>query len=143
MLTHEAVLEAVRHGRKSECLDGRDYQRLCDFFTVDQWEVFGFGLKEGGTPPVVHPWTHEAVVRQLGEDVAFGFEKALNKRGISASLMWDVVKMWLWILEDPLQYSEDYTNYGLPLLKAVSVKYGFPNPIGDDRGDESQYDEER
>ena len=31
--------------------------------------------------------------------------------------------------------------YGLPLLKAVAVKYGFKNPIGDDEGTEDKYSE--
>ena len=32
------------------------------------------------------PLTREDVLKQLKGDLAFGFEKALNKRGISASL---------------------------------------------------------
>jgi len=30
--------------------------------------------------------------------------------------------------------------YGLPLFKATAIKYGFPNPIGDDSGSERKYD---
>jgi hypothetical protein len=29
----------------------------------------------------------------------------------------------------------------LPLYKAVALKYGFPNPIGDDAGTEEKYSE--
>ena len=70
----------------------------------------------------------------MGRDVAFGFEKALDKRGISSGLMYSVVKMWLRVLEDELAKSDAYAQYGLPLFKAVAVKYGFPNPIGEDLG---------
>ena len=51
--------------------------------------------------------------------------------------------MWNWILEEGLEDWDDdnYAMYGLPLFKATAVKYGFENPIGDDNGDESYYDE--
>jgi hypothetical protein len=68
----------------------------------------------------------------------------LDKRGISAGLMYEVVKMWMWVLEDDLQNhnEEDYAQYGLPLLKAVAVKYEFKNEIGDDYGNEWKYSTE-
>jgi hypothetical protein len=84
-------------------------------------------------------FTRDNILRHLSEDVAFGFKKALDQRGISAGLMYEVVKMWNWILEEGLENFETYAQYGLPLFKATAVKYGFPNPIGDDDGDESKY----
>lgn len=141
MLTREQVLAAVTGGRNSECLDGRDYSRLLEFFPVADWTKFGFEAKPGvdvNTAP--KEWTRETILDQLGKDVAFGFEKALNQRGISSGLMYNVVKMWMWVLEDEeLANFNSYAQYGLPLFKAVAVKYGFPNEIGDDNGDESRY----
>lgn len=143
VLTKEQVLEAVKSGeRKSNCLDYRDFARLCNYFSPQEWPHFGFKLKEGTEPPPIKEWTEENIKKDLEEDLAFAFEKALNKRGISASLMYEVIKMWLWILEDPLQDFEEYAYYGLPLFKAVAVKYGFPNPIGDDTGTEPYYGDE-
>lgn len=141
MLSKEEVLKIVKEGKKSSTLDGRDYARLISFFPVSQWKAFGFELRNGTDPEevVVEDWTEENVLNHLRKDVAFGFEKALSKRGISAGLMHEVVKMWLWILDDNLQHLEDYAEYGLPLFKAVSVKYGFDNPIGNDNGDEYKY----
>lgn len=139
MKTREEVIDAIRAGRETQCLDGRDYARLTDFFPVDLWPVFGIRLKEGVIPPAVVDWTEENILRHLKEDVTFGFEKALNKRGISAGLMYEVVKTWLWVLDDDLQDHDDYPQYGLPLFKAVAVKYGFENPIGDDSGNENKY----
>ena len=55
--------------------------------------------------------------------------------------MYEVIKMWLWILEDPLVDFEDYAYYGLPLYKTVALKYGFFNPIGEDTGKESYYED--
>lgn len=77
---------------------------------------------------------------RLETDIAFAFEKALDKRGISSSLMYEVIKMWLWVLDDDLQHFDEYSMYGFPLFKSVALKYGFPNPIGDDSGRESKYD---
>ena len=120
-------------------LDARFGKRLCDFLTVAQAKKIGFTFKEG----YVHkkkPWTEENIIAQLQDDVEFGFEKALNQRGISASLIYEVVKTWCKVLENGLD-TIDYPMYGLPLFKAVALKYGFDNPIGDDEGTEDKYNE--
>ena len=139
MKTKDAILEAVKTGKKSQCVDRRDFQRLIDFFPASEWLHFGFNIKAGATPPQPKPWTPEAVTEQMKSDVAFGFEKALDQRGLSAASMHSVVQMWLWVLDDPLQYNEEYAQYGLPLFKAVALKYEFPNPIGDNAGNERKY----
>jgi len=122
------------------CFDGRDFRRLADYFPEDKLDLLGMELVEGKswTPK---EFTEENVLKQLESDIAFGFEKALNKRGISASFMFAVVKMWLWVLDDKLKDSADsyYAQYGLPLFKAVAVKYGFKNMIGEDTGCENKY----
>ena len=126
-----------------QTMDGRDISRLTTFLTEDQIESFGMVLKPeyaGKHAPV--PFTREAVLEQLCKDVEFGFEKALGKRGISAGMMFDVVSMWNWILEEGLEGFETYAQYGLPLFKATAVKYGFENPIGADSGDEHKYSSE-
>lgn len=140
MLSKEQVLDAIKGGRESECIDHRDYLRLIDFFETEDAAALGFTLKEG----YVHEpkeWTRENIVAQMQEDVDFGFEKALDKRGLSAGAMFEVVRMWLWILEDELgeEMAEQYAMYGLPLFKAVALKYGFENQIGDDTGSEDFY----
>ena len=138
MLNKEQIIEAVKSGRNSECLDGRDYARLASFFTADELPMLGMKLADGATHEA-KPMTREAVIDQLESDLSFAFEKALNQRGLSASCMYEVVKMWMWVLEDDLQNDDDYAQYGLPLLKKVAVKYDMPNPIGDDYGDEDHY----
>lgn len=148
MLTQEQVLEDVKNKKvESECLDGRDFYRLAEFFTPDKWPDLGMQITPGTSEERIKelqtpkPWTEEEVKKQLAQDVAFGFEKALNKRGISSSFMHSVVKMWMWVLDDHDFDAVDYPMYGLPLLKGVAVKYGFPNPIGADSGSEEKYDE--
>jgi hypothetical protein len=113
----------------------------------DMLTTFGFTLNEGVTPEdwnaKVKPFTRENILEQLKGDVEFGFEKALNKRGISSSLMFEVVRMWNMILEEGLENwdEDDYAMYGLPFFKATALKYGFENPIGEDSGAEEEYNE--
>lgn len=141
MKTKEQILDTIKNGKVSECIDGRDFSRLGLYFKVKDWEYLGLSLKDGATPPTPKELTKENILKSLESDLTFGFEKALNCRGISSSLMYEVIKMWLWVLDDPLQNFDNYPMYGLPLFKAVAIKYGYDNPIGDDQGNESKYEE--
>ena len=140
------TLEYIAENYKSETIDGRDFHRLAQFIPFDMLPKFGIEPSDEWNDKEkwdahVKPFTRENILKQLEEDVDFGFEKALNKRGISSSLMYNVVKMWNWILEEGLEDFDDYPMYGLPLFKATAVKYGFDNPIGDDTGSEEEYNE--
>ncbi len=143
MLTRDQVLEQVKAGRVSQCLDGRDFGRLAEFFPPGDWAVFGQQPGEAFDPDnyTNKVWMRPNFLNILASDLSFGFEKAMGKRGISAELMHSCVKQWLWILEDPLydQADELYSQYGLPFFKAVALKYDLPNPIGDDVGNEYKY----
>lgn len=134
------TLEQMLDGFETSCLDGRDASRLSKFVPEDQLPQIGVTLK----PEYVGhhdtlPFTRENILQQMERDVEFGFEKALDQRGISAGLMYQVVSMWNQVLEEGLEEFDDYAQYGLPLFKATAVKYGWPNPIGDDTGSESKY----
>lgn len=116
--------------------------RFTDFLPVEEWEKFGFRFTgDENNKPVPKEWTRENILAQLKEDVEFGFKKALDKRGISASLMLQVVMAWNLVLEEGLEDWDEnnYAQYGLPLFKATAEKYGWDNPIGEDDGDEYKY----
>ncbi|MFA5217111.1 hypothetical protein [Sulfuricurvum sp.] len=137
------TLEQVLNQFESECIDNRDANRLARFVPEEHLDKIGIELKdEFKGKHVAEEFTRENILEQLKSDVAFGFEKALGQRGISASLMFEVVKMWNWILEEGLEDFDEYPMYGLPLFKATALKYGFDNPIGNDNGDESKYESE-
>ena len=128
---------------ESRCIDGRDFARLMDFIPESDLPKYGIKLKDEFVGKHQHKeFTRENILAQLKEDVRFGFEKALNRRGISASLMYEVVSMWNRILEEGLENFDSYAQYGLPLFKATALKYGFPNEIGDDSGSEYKYSSE-
>jgi len=126
-------------GYEFEALDGRDKVRIATFVPEDKLEAFGFTM--GKNPNPASEWTRENILEHLKHDVAFAFEKALGRRGLSSSSMHAVVRMWNWILEEGLEDFDEYPMYGLPLYKATALKYGWPNPIGDDTGREDKYNE--
>lgn len=136
------TIDQVIKGYKSDTLDGRDLNRLADFVPESRLSELGLSMKpEHKGKHTTKPLTEENVIKQMKKDVAFGFEKALNQRGISSSLMKSVVDMWLWVLDDTEFEDLSYAMYGLPTFKSVAVKYGFDNPIGDDSGSEDKYGE--
>lgn len=141
------TLEQLIKDYKDNTLDGRQSYRLAQFLTFDKLAKFGLKPKDGITEEeynkLVKPFTRENVLAQLEEDVAFGFEKALNRRGISSWMMFECVKFWNNVLEEGLENwsNDNYAMYGLPLFKATAVKYGWDNPIGNDCGDENKYNE--
>lgn len=132
-------IKSFKGGENCNMIDRRDRARLAYFLPAEDWKSIGVELREGAVATAPEPFTEENVKQHLANDLAFAFEKALDKRGISASLMLDVVKMWLWVLDDPLADDEEYAQYGLPVLKKVAVKYGLSNPIGNDHGSEHRY----
>jgi len=136
------TLQQVKEMYKSQTIDGRDLSRLMQFIPEVELKEFELELKEEyiGTHKHIE-FTKENVLIQLEKDVEFGFEKALNQRGISAGLMAEVVQMWNWILEEGLENFDEYPMYGLPIFKATAVKYGFENPIGEDTGSEEIYND--
>ena len=107
-------------------IDDRFGSRFIEFLTITEMESIGIKLKdeykENWQPK---EWTEENIINQLKEDIKFGIEKAEDERGISSSLMFEVVKSWLRVLEDEetLKYFEDYYGYGLNGFYSARSKY--------------------
>lgn len=106
-------------------LEDRFGKRFCDFLTEEQGKQIGFTIKEGYEWGEPKEWTKKNIIEQLKEDIEFGLEKAEGERGISASLMFEVVKSWLKILEDNemLENFDDYYDYGKDAFKEAYSKY--------------------
>ena len=104
-------------------LEDRLGKRLCQFLTAEQMEHIGFEYTgEAELQPI--EWNEENILNQLKKDVEFGIEKAINHRGISASLMFEVCKGWCIILENGLE-DTDYGWYGCNLFEAINDRYQF------------------
>ena len=125
MKTIEHIIE--HYSDYETYLDDRFGRRLCDFLTPEQAEMIGWKVDTDGVKQSPKPWTKENILEQLKDDVEFGWKKACGERGISSSLMFDVVLKWCRILEDGLEHWDEnhYAPYGKPLFKAVATKYGW------------------
>lgn len=133
-------LEYVINTYVSTCIDGRDVVRLGAFVPEEDLKRLALTANsESNDPHTPLNWTRDNILEQLRRDVEFGFQKALDQRGISSDAMHSCVMMWNDILEEGLEGVGEYAQYGLPLFKATAVKYGWPNPIGDDSGAEDKY----
>lgn len=116
-------LKQIQKDFKGNALDRRDIARLARFIPENKLKDFGLKLTDEAKGKYKHiAFTRKNVLNQLKADLIFAFTKALNKRGISSSFMYDVIEMWNWILEDGLENFTDYAQYGLPLFKAIALK---------------------
>lgn len=124
MKTLEQVITSYEENQREKNFDGRDMTRLARFVKEEDLHRIGLELTDEykGTHQT-QEWTRENVLHQLKHDVEFGWEKAVNERGISSSLMFHVVLMWNWILEEGLEDFDEYAPYGRPLFKATAEKY--------------------
>lgn len=112
-------------GASCNMIDGRDKARLLDFLALEDWGKWGYALKDGAehTP---EPFTEENVKRHLAVDLAFAFQKCNDERGISTGLMFEVIKMWMWVLDDELSEGTEYSGYGRSFYNSVAEKYNLP-----------------
>ena len=121
----KTINEIIENYKEYETyLDDRFGVRFAQFLTINQIEQIGFKLKD----KIIHnpkDFTKQLVLEQLKEDVEFGWEKACDERGISSSLMYDVVRSWCKVLENEFANFDNYYDYGKPLFKAVAEKYNW------------------
>lgn len=123
MLSIDYVKEHIDEIEHDDFCDRRFTKRFVSFLPTDEWEKFGYSYT-GDKEFIPKEWTEENILNQLKEDLAFAIEKSINKRGISSSLMYDVLRSWCTILENGLENTE-YGWYGDKLIKAVDEYYGF------------------
>ena len=96
-------------------------RRLCGFLNIEQMKKIGFELEEGFTH-TPKEWTLENILIQLKEDAEFGLEKAINQRGISSSMMYDVCSAWCDIIDkNELILADEYV-YGENTFRNI-LKY--------------------
>jgi len=114
-----------------------------------QDEMFGWTREtvSGFNPDVYKPehkskcpkLTRKNIIERIKGYMSFAWEKANDKRGISANRSIDHFKGWLWLLgdEEGTEYLKvNYIPYGKPGLAYICKKYGFKN---EDNGDTSCY----
>ena len=81
--------------------------------------------------------SEERVLETMRDYMELAWDKARGHRGISADRSVQKMAAWLWILGDDemvafAEADDNYAQYGVPILKRISEKYGFPVPSGED-----------
>lgn len=104
--------------------DRRFTKRFLDFVPTEEYEKYGF--KHTGEEELIpKQWTEENILEQLKKDVEFGYEKAVNERGISSELMAMVVNAWCKVLQNGLNLDGDDGYYHIRQFTTVAKHYGW------------------
>lgn len=125
MKTLDYVKNHIGEFEEDYIFDRRFTKRFIEFLHVEEWEQFGFGYcGEGSYVP--KEWTEENILVQLKRDVEFGYQKAINERGLSSGLMCMVVRAWCKVLENGLELDDDGTGYySINQFTSVAEHYGW------------------
>lgn len=124
MKTLEYVKEHIDEFEEDNFLDRRWTKRFIDFIPVSEWEKYGYKFT-GEKEPEIIEWTEENILKQLKEDVEFGYEKAVGERGISSELMAMVVNAWCKVLENGLNLDGNDGWYHKEQFLVVAKHYGW------------------
>jgi hypothetical protein len=116
--------------REGSCLmiDQRDRARLTEFVTtVEELDKLGYGLEEGKTIEDLHnkEWNIENVLVQVKADIDFALEKAEGERGISSSLMHEVLQMWNFAFNTDVPDKNKYNDYGLDYIHRTAKAFDY------------------
>lgn len=104
--------------------DRRFTKRFIDFLPTSEWGNFGFEYT-GENEYVPKEWTEENIIAQLKRDVEFGYEKAVDERGISSELMAMVVNAWCKVLQNDLNLNGNDGYYHIKQFTTVAKHYGW------------------
>lgn len=114
-------------------LENRCLTRLCIFMSFKTAKELGIASDKYKTSEEweeageTKEWNKENCLEQFKKDLNFAIEKAENERGISTSLMRDVVSMWVYVFNKEEQLnSKKYTHdYCLDYFADVNKEFDF------------------
>lgn len=136
MRTQEEILERIKQV-SSEDIFGTQTSDLIQFLTYDNAKQFlskeAAKLIEDGEKEWI-PDTDP--IAEIKSYMDFAWEKANNRRGLSAIRSLQHMKTWLWLAgEDAMSKSlDEYTHYGKPQLVKICEKYDIDwKALDDDR----------
>lgn len=135
MRTRDQIAEYYK-GRKRWDILGFEAEVLLPYLDAERLRPFckleGADLSEHRAQPLTEPM----VIREMKSYMEFAWGKIIDHRGLSAERSIQKMRSWLWLLGDDemLAFCDDeknYPQYGAPILKKISLKYGFPIPRGE------------
>jgi len=124
MYSIDYVKEHFEEFEKDEFWDRRFTKRFIKFIPTEEWEKFGYRYT-GEEEYIPKEWTEENILKQLKEDVEFGYEKAKWERGISCELMAMVVNAWCKVLQNGLNLDGKDGRYHKKQFTTVAKHYGW------------------
>lgn len=122
MKTKEQLLSFIKQEYTSG--SGVAWNKFALYFEYGElWALTGFMSKQYNVTP--KEVTYENIVKDLEEDTILGLKAAKNRSSITSTIIYESIRIWLWILEDELYDFDKYSPCGLPLYEAVTLKYNF------------------
>ena len=128
MRTAEEIVNRIK-GIEPEAFFGFQADDLMRFLPFEDAKQFlnAEGVKEFENGKWnQEPLTREGVIKIMGEYMDFALSKASDHRGLSAGRSIEHYKAWVWLLGDEDYKAidwENYTNYGVPVLRRICEKY--------------------
>jgi len=135
MKTQEEIVEYIQESDKRELFS----TAFTDLVRYLDYEHARLLMKEGTTEEEFEELTgnqeqnSDEVIDRMRAYMVFALGKAKNHRSLSAGRSINHFCNWLWLLDDPM-YTDiveeriGYTNYGVPILKAICDRYEFDYP---------------
>jgi hypothetical protein len=125
---------AKTHNEDCRFLDNRDLVRLFEFLPLGEAKTLfpnlvREDLDEETWNKDLKEWNQVNVLEAFHRDLDFAFDKCYGQRGISASLMSEVVQMWCYAMGFDHVLDIPYNNYGEGILDAAkSALEALPKP---------------
>lgn len=114
--------------KKGSCsmIDHRDKARLLTYAPdLESVKTLGFKLKDEYAFADLNTkeWSPENLIHEIIADADFAIEKAEDKRGISSSLMHEVLVMWNFAFNTGIEAQPNYNDYGLDYAKKTKIAF--------------------
>lgn len=125
MITKQEVIDNYKE--YETFADDRFGKRFANYCYADELEKIGFGLQcsEEEWNKDVKDFTKKNIIKELVEDAEFGYEKSMDNRGISTSLMSSVCESWVKILEDEDLIGLEMTALFVNILEKYGGKKAY------------------
>lgn len=135
MRSQEEIVARIEEIKKDDFF-GFETSDLIDFLDFEHAKQY---LKPEATAKEWDAREHKTAEESIKSYMAFAWEKANDKRGISASRSVSHMRSWAWLagnqeLTDFINEEGHYAPYGKPILAKICEVYNLPNQ---DNGDTS------
>lgn len=132
MRTQEEIVARINAIKDNDYF-GFETGDLIDFLDFQHAKPF-LRPESGKRDWTPQPNTRENILKIMQDYMDFAWEKANNRRGISASRSMSHYSAWIWLLGDEGKFGnlKEYEHYGKDNLVAICKEYGWDHAQWDD-----------